>query len=147
MATAIQRFWFASFLFAALASCANGGDVTSAPALESSYWKLVELNGKPVTTPDNQHEAHIILRGGQPPALSGSGGCNRLMGSYTLAGDTITFGRAAMTMMACPEGMDTEQAFIAVLEGTKHWHIDGSQLLLLDDAGKTVVRFEVVYLK
>jgi heat shock protein HslJ len=147
MVAIIQRLLLAAFLLTATASCANSDEVVNTPPLENSYWKLVELNGKPVTVTDNQQEAHIILRGGEPAALSGSGGCNRLMGDYTLSGDTITFGRTAMTMMACPQGMDTEQAFTAAVEGKKHWRIDGNQLLLLDDAGKTVMRFEVVYLK
>lgn len=147
MTRSIQRLLLTVFLFANLASCTNCDEANNTPTLENSYWKLVELKGNPITPANNQQEAHIILRGGEPTALSGSGGCNRLMGSYTLSGDTITFGRTAMTMMACPQGMDTEQAFTAALEGKKRWHIEGNQLLLLDDTGKTVVRFEVVYLK
>jgi heat shock protein HslJ len=147
MATTIQRLLLAAFLFTAITSCVNSDEVINKPTLENSYWKLVKLKGNPITPTNNQQEAHIILRGGEPTALSGSGGCNRLMGNYTLSGDTITFGRTAMTMMACPQGMDTEQAFTAALEGKKRRHIEGNQLLLLDDTGKTIVQFEVVHLK
>jgi heat shock protein HslJ len=95
---------------------------------------------------EHQREAHIILRGGNPPALGGSGGCNRLMGSYTLDGQYITFGNVAMTMMACPQGMDTEHAFTEALRGKKQWHASDDTLLLKDETGNTVARFVVVYL-
>jgi copper homeostasis protein (lipoprotein) len=77
--------------------------------LENTAWKLVELGGKPVTgTPK---EAYIQL----DPAshrVSGSGGCNRLMGSYTTNGDQLQFGQMAGTRMACAQGMDTEHEFL-----------------------------------
>ena len=46
-------------------------------------------------------------------------GCNTGSGTYTLAGDQITFGPLAMTLIAC-EGVtnDVEQAQLAVLTGT-----------------------------
>ena len=46
-------------------------------------------------------------------------GCNTGSGSYTVAGDQITFGPLAMTLIAC-EGItnDVEQAQLAVLTGT-----------------------------
>ena len=46
-------------------------------------------------------------------------GCNTGSGSYTVAGDQITFGPLAMTLIAC-EGVtnDVEQAQLAVLTGT-----------------------------
>lgn len=38
-------------------------------------------------------------------SLHGSDGCNNLMGSYEVQGDTITFGQLASTLMYC-EGVD-----------------------------------------
>ncbi len=93
MATAFQRILLGAFLLAIVASCANKSDVIASPTLQNIYWKLVELNGKPVTVADNQQEPHIVLRDSQPPALGGSGGCNRLRGTYALEGDAIIFDR------------------------------------------------------
>jgi heat shock protein HslJ len=146
MATALHRLLLGAFLLAIVASCAHKSDVIASPTLQNIYWKLVELNGKPVTVADNQQEPHIVLRDSQPPALGGSGGCNRLRGTYALDGDAIIFDRIAMTMMACPQGMDTEQAFVAVLEGRKFWSIHNNELTLKDATGKTVARFSVQYL-
>ncbi|WP_449280799.1 META domain-containing protein [Leucobacter sp.] len=42
----------------------------------------------------------------QDGAFSGTDGCNRLTGTATFDGDTIDFGVAASTLMAC-EGVDT----------------------------------------
>lgn len=78
MKTAIQRLLLSIFFFTCIAGCncnaINDDKNSNTPTLENSYWKLVELDGKPVATIDNQREPHIILRGGQPGALSGSGG-------------------------------------------------------------------------
>ena len=50
--------------------------------------------------------------------VTGTDGCNRLMGSYTEEGDTIQFGQIASTMMFC-EGVDTWllKASTATVEG------------------------------
>jgi putative lipoprotein len=114
--------------------------------LENTYWKLIELGGAAVGVVERQREAHFILH----PAdkrLSGSGGCNRITGSYTLEADRLGFGRMAGTMMACAAGMETEQAFLAALEQARAAKVEGQRLELLDPAGKAVARFEAVHLR
>jgi heat shock protein HslJ len=76
------------------------------------------------------------------PSMAGSGGCNRLSGSYELSGDRLTFGQMAGTMMACIDGMETEKAFPGALGQAKKWRIAGQRLELFDAAGKSVARFE-----
>ncbi len=39
-------------------------------------------------------------------SVAGSDGCNRMTGTFTVDGDTVTFGQLASTLMAC-EGVDT----------------------------------------
>jgi heat shock protein HslJ len=60
--------------------------------------------------------------------VAGSGGCNNLMGGFELDGDRLRFARVASTMMACPEGMEQERAFLAALEQLARWHIAGAAL-------------------
>ena len=74
--------------------------------------------------------------------LGGSGGCNRLLGSYELDGDTLTFGQMATTKMACGQGMDTEQAFLAVLTQVQTWKIVSEHLELFDAGSNLLARFE-----
>jgi heat shock protein HslJ len=45
-------------------------------------------------------------------------------------------------MMACTEGMETEQAFMEALLRTRSWRIRGKHLDLLDTDGKVVAGFE-----
>ena len=114
--------------------------------LENTYWKLVALRGQPVVVPDRTREPHLILQAAQH-RVAGSGGCNRLAGGYTLAGDRITFGRTAGTMMACATGMEQERAFLDTLGVVARWRIDGQRLELLDERADVVARFEAAALR
>jgi copper homeostasis protein (lipoprotein) len=77
----------------------------------------------------------------------GSGGCNRLGGSYELHGDRLTFGQMAGTMMACPEGSDTEQAFLEALRQVHTWKITRQHLEWFDAAGHQVAGFEARHMQ
>ncbi len=107
------------------------GSRFSTEPLENTYWKLTRLG-------DAAGNCGFAATGTafhpQPgvSARSGSGGCNRLMGSYELNGDKLTFGQMAGTMMACPEGMDTEKAFLEALKQVNKWKIVGQHLELFD---------------
>ncbi|MEZ5436268.1 MAG: META domain-containing protein [Pseudomonadales bacterium] len=114
--------------------------------LENNYWKLVELHGKPVAVIDNQTEPHLILHADKK-RVAGSGGCNRIMGSYTANTDTVQFKQMASTMMACAQGMDTEQIFLRSLEGEQRWRTTRDTLILTDKQGKVFARFSVIFLR
>jgi heat shock protein HslJ len=106
-------------------------------ALERTRWKLVELGGLRVEPSEGGRDPHLVL---DPDGhrLSGSGGCNRLLGRCELDGDRLAFGAVATTMMACPEPlMSRERAFIEALEATTAFRIEGETLELL--AGDEVV--------
>jgi heat shock protein HslJ len=114
---------------------------TADAPLENTYWKLFQLGDEPVSVASKQKEPYFIL----DPAtgrVSGSGGCNRLVGSYTLDGNHLTFRHTAGTMMACLEGMETEKAFLQALPQVNSWKITGQRLELFDVGGKLIARFE-----
>ena len=117
-----------------------------AASLENTYWKLVVLRGQPVIATDRGREPHVILQAAQH-RVTGSGGCNRLAGGYTLAGERITFGRTAGTMMACAEGMEQERAFLDALAVVARWRVDGQRLELIDERGDVLARFEAVVVR
>jgi copper homeostasis protein (lipoprotein) len=114
--------------------------------LENTYWKLTRLGDAPVTVASQQREPHFILNA-ETRRVGGSGGCNRLVGSYEVHGDRLTFGQMAGTMMACPEGNDTEQAFLETLRHVHTWKIVRQHLELFDAAGTLVARFEARHMK
>jgi heat shock protein HslJ len=73
--------------------------------------------------------------------VTGSGGCNRLMGSATITGDSIDFGGIATTRMACPAPvMAQERAFIEALASARSFRIEAGFLFLRDAAGAEVAR-------
>jgi copper homeostasis protein (lipoprotein) len=122
------------------------GSRLSTESLENTYWKLTRLGDTAVTVASRQREPHFILHP-ESRRVGGSGGCNRLAGSYELKGDTLTFGQMAGTRMACLEGMDTEKAFLDALRRVNKWKIAGQHLELFDAAGNLVARFEARHMK
>ncbi|MEJ2385323.1 MAG: YbaY family lipoprotein, partial [Xanthomonadales bacterium] len=112
--------------------------------LVNTYWKLVEVAGNPVTTPENQREAHMVLAI-EESRVQGNAGCNRFFGSYEVDGDSVSFSQTGSTMMACPEGMDTEKAFLAALEKVDRYEIEG-QTLAVYGGDEVLARFEAVHL-
>lgn len=113
-------------------------------ALENTYWKLVELNGRPVQALPGEREAHLLLFSGQ---ASGSSGCNKLMGRYTVSAGTLRIGPLASTRMACPPAMmEQETTLIAALDHPSIYRITGETLSLFD-GDKLLARFEARHFK
>lgn len=127
-----------------VSSCAQNAPQTYNEPLENTYWKLTQLGETPVRAEARQREAHFILHPADRRVI-GSGGCNRLTGTYALAGDQLSFGSMASTRMACLGGMETESKFLAVLQKPHQARVAGQQLELLDASGAVVARFEAVH--
>jgi heat shock protein HslJ len=116
------------------------------PGIENTEWKLVELDGSPITPSADTRQPGLTLERSTHRA-SGMSGCNRYTGSYTLKGDTITFSQVAGTMMACLHGMDTEKQFLHALSIAYRWKIAGPDLVLLDKDGRSIAKFKAAYAK
>ena len=112
--------------------------------LFDTYWKLLELQGDPVVTPESMREAHLILASSDARA-HGFSGCNNFFGGYKSDGDSLSFSAMGATMMACAEGMETEQAFLKALSKTTRATISGQFMELYAD-DLLLARFEAVYL-
>lgn len=106
--------------------------------LENTRWKLIEVNGQPVTTAPDEREAHIRLNPADK-TLQAVGGCNGLGGNYEITGKQIRFKQIIGTMMACP-ALPTEQAMIKALEAANSFKIQGDKLELYAGA-KLLARF------
>jgi heat shock protein HslJ len=114
--------------------------------LRGTYWKLVHFGGMPVQVAEKQREPHLIFANGEP-RISGSGGCNRVMGTFELDGDKLRVRGIASTRMACPTGMEQEQQFLRSIEKVERYRISGRHLEMLDMAGAVIARFEAVVLR
>lgn len=108
-------------------------------ALTDTYWKIVEVGGRPVDLSETMREPQLVLSG-QDGQFAGSGGVNRLFGGFTVQGDSLTFSPVASTLMAgAPEAMQQEQAIVGALAKVHGYRIAGDHLTLLGEAGEPVL--------
>lgn len=114
--------------------------------LVEKYWKLTELFGEPVTTPEGGKEAHMILSV-DGNRIHGNSGCNTFNGTYELKpGNRITFSKMASTMMMCVN-MDTETKMHQVFETADSYILNGDSLVLNRARMAPLARFVAVYLR
>ena len=111
--------------------------------LRNTYWKATRLSGRPVVMFEGGTEAHFVLDLGEL-RVEGSAGCNRFVGTFTIEGDSLAFGRLSTSRMACPLGMGQERVFLDTLEKAAFWQTDGRHLDLFDSQRRTLARFEAV---
>jgi len=117
--------------------------ISSAAPLENTHWRLTSLSNMNWIGRPPQREPYFFLNPANG-SVTGSGGCNRLTGTYRVNSDRVSFNRVASTMMACMSGMETEQAFLKALSAASRWRISGRTLDLLDGAGTRLARFEAI---
>jgi heat shock protein HslJ len=106
--------------------------VTDEPVpLSYTEWRLVELGDAPVELAEGELTPHLVLDL-EEAHVSGSGGVNRIMGTFVLAEGELAFGPLATTMMAGPEeAMLRERVFLDALARVTSYQLDGSSLTLL----------------
>jgi len=107
--------------------------------LAYTEWALVELDGEPVEIGPHEIRPTIVLDL-EESRVSGSGGVNRLTGTFALSESELRFGPLATTRMAGPESaMQREQSFLGALERVTTYELDGRALTLLT-GGDAVAR-------
>jgi heat shock protein HslJ len=119
---------------------ADVGGQAGAESLVGPLWVLDSLPGT----------ATLAGSGGRAPDLrfgadgnaGGFTGCNSAGGPYHVTGDSIRIGPLAMTMMACDQGMELEQAYAGALDRAIRFARTDSTLQLYDSAG-LAARFRV----
>ncbi len=106
-----------------LAGC--GGEAVD--LLTGPEWVVEDIDGAGI--PDGARVTLEFLPEGR---VAGTGGCNRYNAAFTLTGETLGFGPAASTMMACAEAlMDLEQRFHTTLAAVNRFEIDPTGALVL----------------
>jgi heat shock protein HslJ len=102
----------------------------------SEVWTVTEIAGE-APIDDTEVEIGFSPEGG----VFGTGGCNRLNGTYQITGEGLSFGPIASTRMACPEDiMAQEQAFFAALEQVISFDIGEDGALILRGPEGPVMR-------
>lgn len=116
-------------LAASCCACRSYQKRTRRP-LEGTRWQLVQLDGQDVASDEGRYT--ITLRA-DDRSLAATGGCNRLRGTYeATASRALRIGPLLSTRTTCPDA-EREAKFIATLEATTHYDMDGPLLLLLCD--------------
>lgn len=96
----------------------------------------MEMNGVPVQVSGTDKDAHLVFSP-KDRNFSGSGGCNRIMGTYALDKDNkIRFSNPAGTKMYCPD-IKFEEKFLEVLNTVQNYGVSETEMILSN--GKTTV--------
>jgi len=107
------------------------------PTLKGTAWTAVEIYGTPAPAGPHKQEAYLFFD--NAGRVSGSDSCNRLTGPYTLKGNGLSFGKMAVTTMACIT--DVPDRFLNALKGTSHYDIIDGKLNLYGATGKPLAVF------
>ena len=103
----------------------GGGVVIAGPE-----WKLEDLLGGGII--DRSNVTLTLGPGGQ---ASGSGGCNRFFGSWSVKGSALTLGKMGSTMMACaPSLMQQEGKYLQALETASGYSFTADGALVIATA-------------
>ncbi len=104
------------------------------PSLRGTLWRLQALQ---------DGDGPELRLDADADRVSGSGGCNRLIGGFQLEGEQLRFSELASTKMACPAAlMAMEQRYMEALGQVRRWSIDKRNLLLQDGQGRTLLLFK-----
>lgn len=114
---------------------------STGPKLHGTYWRLVELNGKPAAPGMGRTQPYIRLHREQG-SLEGSSGCNGVVGTYIVEQNALRFTPSGTTLMMCPPAlMEQEQGLLSALKTTSSYKIEGDTLELSNGTA-VVARFQ-----
>jgi len=122
-------------------------DAPAKAALLNTLWRLVEIDGQPVTVAPGQREPRLQLST-EGNRLRGQTGCRTLSGRFVQGSDGFLFEDLAVGGPPCA-GPATEQEarFVAALRATASRRIVGAALQLRDGSAAVRLRFEALYLR
>jgi len=115
----------------------GAGTERPAASLEGPVWRLRALGDRDAAATGAGQAVTAQFESGR---ISGTSGCNRYTGSYTLEADRVVLGPLAGTMMACDEPiMALEGAFLKAFSGTVHYAIQDGRLSITAASGTRLV--------
>ena len=132
------------FVLAATALAAGCTSVSLDQPIEARTWRLASIDSQPVIPSDDPRQSAQIVFDGGTQRVSGSGGCNRITGSYQRTGAQLKIGPLASTRMACLDNArgQLETRFLAALQASTSYTMAGNELILLDRRGQTLAKLD-----
>jgi heat shock protein HslJ len=130
-----------------LLSACQGNAAAPGIPLVGTLWLMESYRNAQGQTMPAQPGSQATITFEDPDRIFGNTTCNQYNGTYQLDGNKLDLTPGAMTMMACvdPALAGQESDFLAALSDTATYKIQGEQLLLLDQAGATVLTFKVLH--
>jgi heat shock protein HslJ len=117
--------------------------ITSAQAQEKKIldktWILTQLGNEEISF-NIDKTPYIKLTEGR---VGGFSACNRLMGSYTLNGETLVFNEIGGTLMFCQDVHELESKFMQTLQKTNYWKCKGGKLSFFDKDKVLIMKFKI----
>lgn len=88
-------------------------------------WRLANMAESNLPTPMVPPQETELTANFSQGRITGSGGCNRFMGSYEIKGDRLTINQLASTFKACQEPiMNQESKYMKALQGAQRFELD-----------------------
>jgi heat shock protein HslJ len=106
----------------------------STARLDGPEWALIDLGDQPAPPGAGGRPATIRFDTAARRA-SGFAGCNRYSAQVTLTGDSLSFGPAISTKMACADGDELERSYLAMLPEVRSYQRSDSTLTLSGSGG------------
>ena len=132
---------FTAALFTSMLMAGCGSGIALDEPIEGPIWQLEQLGGvliEPSSDPRRNAQIQFDFNG----RVSGTGGCNRLTGTFERNGSSLKLGQLGATRMACENQAAeiNETQFFAALKETASYRLQqgSSRLALLDSGGRTI---------
>lgn len=114
-----------------------GGGVVPPSELNDTNWRILSIGGQPIV---EGRGAQLSFAEGR---ISGSAGCNRLMGSFTSDGRRLTVSQMAGTMMMCePALMAQERRLLEMFRQSLAMRFDSRGRMVLTGDGGVEIQLE-----
>ena len=111
--------------------CSNNGNIP----IESNWEVEYICSDNKEMSPPADHQATLAFLGDSK--ISGTTGCNRFFGEFSVKGENLNFDNVGSTRMMCPD-MAFETAFIDAIAKTCSYTIKGENMTLMDNSGNIV---------
>ena len=121
-------------------SAMSRSTAASSPSIIERDWSLVALGDSAAPLGSGGKPATVRFDSAAGRA-SGFAGCNRYSAPYDITGDSVGFGPAISTKMACADGDTLERAFLAIFPSVTGYQATDSTLTLTGSSG-ALARFK-----
>lgn len=109
--------------------------------LENQNWNLSHIGATEIQAEPPIAGIPNIQFDATNKRLSGTDGCNRIMGSYTIQGERISFSQIARTQRYCNQARELSRQYHTALTRVAAYQVYDETLRLLDRHGNPVLQF------